>query len=92
MYVIRKEKKRGDLTMPIRMNKIKFFTTEEIELMLPISVQAIRQYIRSGRIHGIKIGRLYYISNASLNEFLETGGVKNISPQWRPKALGKKMI
>ena len=78
VYVINRKKRGDDLIMPIRMNGIKYFLTEDLVDMLPISLQAIRNYVRTGKIHGIKIGRSYYISNASINEFLQTGGVKKV--------------
>jgi len=78
VYVIYRKKRGDDLKVPIRMNGIKYFLVEDLVDMLPISIQAIRNYVRTGKIHGIKIGRSYYISNASINEFLQTGGVKKV--------------
>lgn len=67
--------------MPKRINKIKFYLTEELSDILGLSEWSIRKYIHSGRIHAIKIGSAWHISNASLNEFLETGGVKKVTTE-----------
>jgi len=67
--------------MPMRINGIKYFLVEDLVDMLPVSVQTVRTYVRTGRIHGIKIGRSFYISNASINEFLETGRCKKVTTE-----------
>jgi hypothetical protein len=79
--VISRKKRGGYLNMPIRMNGIKYFLTEDIADMIPLSQKAIQGYIKKGRIHGIKIGRSWYISNASINEFLQTGGPKKVTTE-----------
>jgi len=61
--------------MPKRINKIKFYLTEEISDILGLSQLSVVKYIHQGRIHAIKIGSSWHISQKSLNEFLETGGV-----------------
>ncbi len=63
--------------MSKRINKIKFYLTEEISDILGLSEWSVRKYIHSGRIHAIKIGSAWHISNESLNEFLKTGGVRD---------------
>jgi len=68
----------GNEKMPIRVNKIKFYLVEEISDILHLSKESVVKYIHQGRIHAIKIGSSWHISNASLNEFLETGGVKRV--------------
>ena len=66
----------GDEKMPKRINKIKFYLTEEISDILGLSKESVVKYIHQSRIHAIKIGSAWHISNESLNEFLKTGGVK----------------
>lgn len=61
--------------MPIRIEKIKFYLTDEISDILHLCKPSVVKYIHQGRIHGIKIGSSWHISQKSLNEFLETGGV-----------------
>ncbi len=62
--------------MPKRINKIKFYLTEEISDILDLSKDSVVKYIHQGRIHAIKIGSAWHISNESLNEFLKTGNCK----------------
>ncbi|GAI67958.1 unnamed protein product [marine sediment metagenome] len=65
--------------MPKRINKIKFYLTEEISDILGLSQYSVVKYIHQGRIHAIKIGSAWHISNESLNEFLKTGGTKKVT-------------
>jgi len=65
--------------MTVRINKIKFYLVEEIADILDLTKESVVKYIHQGRIHAIKIGSSWHISNASLNEFLETGGVKKVN-------------
>lgn len=65
--------------MPKRINKIKFYLTEEISDILGLSQYSVVKYIHQGRIHAIKIGSAWHISNESLNEFLKTGGPKKVT-------------
>jgi excisionase family DNA binding protein len=67
--------------MAKRINKIKFYLTEEISDILGLSEWSVRKYIHSGRIHAIKIGSAWHISNESLNEFLKTGGMKKVKEE-----------
>jgi len=57
--------------MPIRIKNQKFYRTEDLADMLPLSQQSIANYIRSGKIHAVKIGLLWYISESNLNLFLQ---------------------
>jgi len=72
--IILRENLKGDEKMPIRINKIKFYLTEEISDILHLSKESVVKYIHQGRIHAIKIGSAWHISNESLNDFLKTGG------------------
>ncbi|MBA7552227.1 hypothetical protein ES705_44785 [subsurface metagenome] len=67
--------------MSKRINKIKFYLTEELSDILGLSEWSIRKYIHSGRIHAIKIGSAWHISNESLSEFLKTGGMKRVKDE-----------
>jgi len=82
MEIIRiriEENLKGDENMPVRINKIKFYLVEEISDILHLSKDSVVKYIHQGRIHAIKIGSSWHISNESLNEFLKTGGVKKVT-------------
>ncbi|MBA7581160.1 hypothetical protein ES708_23062 [subsurface metagenome] len=62
--------------MPVRIQKVKFYSTDEIGDILGLGQETVRLYIHQGRIHGIKIGSHWHISQKSLNQFLETGDCK----------------
>jgi len=66
---------KGDEKMPIRIERTKFYLTDEISDILHLSKESVVKYIHQGRIHAIKIGSSWHISQESLNEFLKTGGV-----------------
>lgn len=66
---------KGDEKMPIRIERMKFYLTDEISDILHLSKESVVKYIHQGRIHAIKIGSSWHISQESLNEFLKTGGV-----------------
>lgn len=57
--------------MTIRIKNQRFYTTEELSDMLPLTQLSIAAYIRKGRIRAVKIGLLWYISEANLNLFLQ---------------------
>lgn len=62
--------------MPVRIEKTKFYVVWEIAEILHLTKESIGNYIHSGRIHAIKIGSSWHISQKSLNTFLETGDCK----------------
>jgi len=62
---------RGAMKMTLRIKNQRFYTTEELSDMLPLTQLSIAAYIRKGRIRAVKIGLLWYISEANLNIFLQ---------------------
>ncbi|MBA7530424.1 hypothetical protein ES705_22631 [subsurface metagenome] len=59
--------------MAIRIKNQKFYRTEDLVDMLPLKLPSIQNYIRKGKIHAVKIGLFWYISEANLNLFLRGG-------------------
>jgi len=57
--------------MPIRIKNQKFYRTEDLADILPLKLASIANYIRSGRIHAVKIGIYWFVSEANLNLFLQ---------------------
>jgi len=51
---------------------ITLYTVQEIALMLRITPQTVRTYIKEGKLKGKRIGRPILITEDSLNSFLET--------------------
>ena len=56
--------------MTVRMLGEKFYLVEELRDILPLSSLAIRKYIRTGRLKGVRIGKFWYVSNDSVKDFL----------------------
>jgi excisionase family DNA binding protein len=54
----------GEADMPL-------LTVKQVAIKLGFSSQTIRDRVKNGELHGIKVGRQYRISNASLRKYLE---------------------
>lgn len=56
----------------------KFFTTEQVANILQVHPFTILKFIRSGKLKGIKLGRVYRMKESDVKEFLESrlGGGK----------------
>jgi excisionase family DNA binding protein len=50
---------------------ITFYTVQEVALMLSITPQTVRSYIKEGKLQGKRIGRPILSTQESLNAFLE---------------------
>jgi len=61
---------KGGYDMPIRILGEKFYRTEDLVDILPLGIKAIQLYIRTGKLPGRRIGKFYYVSQASLKNFL----------------------
>ena len=59
--------------MTIKIKGKEYYLTDELSRILPLSIDSIRKYIRTGKLKGKKIGLFYVVSNQNLEEFLETG-------------------
>ncbi|MBA7545093.1 hypothetical protein ES705_37456 [subsurface metagenome] len=59
--------------MAIRIKNQKYYRTEDLVDILPLTIRTIGQYIRDGKIHAVKIGLFWYVSEANLNLFLRGG-------------------
>jgi excisionase family DNA binding protein len=46
-------------------------TVEEVSMFLGISVSTVRDYLREGTMHGVKLGRGWKISKSSLERFVK---------------------
>jgi len=64
-------KTKGELKMAIRIKNQKFYRTEDLVDILPLKLPSIQNYIRKGKIHAVKIGLFWYISESNLNRFLQ---------------------
>lgn len=48
-----------------------FYTVQQIAMMLRITPQTVRTYIKEGKLKGKRVGRPILITEESLNSFLE---------------------
>ena len=69
---MRRKRKRG-VEMVVRIKNQKYYRTEDLVDILPLTLRSIQQYIRDGKIHAVKIGLFWYISESNLNLFLRGG-------------------
>ena len=54
-----------------KIQGVTFYTVQEIAVMLRITPQTVRTYIKEGRLKGKRIGRPILITEESLSAFLE---------------------
>jgi len=55
---------------------IKVYTVKETAELLQVTAQTVRKYVKAKKLIGQRIGRPYYISEQSIQNFL-TGGLIN---------------
>jgi excisionase family DNA binding protein len=51
-----------------------YYTIEEVADKLRVKKPTITKYLRDGVISGVKMGRVWRISEGALKEFIATGG------------------
>ena len=51
----------------------RLLTPEEVAKKLAMSVKSVRNWLRQGKLKGIKVGRLWRIRESDLEEFLKMG-------------------
>ncbi|MBA7581097.1 DNA-binding protein [Candidatus Atribacteria bacterium 1244-E10-H5-B2] len=81
------QKLKGVNRMPVRMLTEKFYMVEDLVDILPLSKQSIQVYIRTGKLPGRRIGKFYYVSQASLKEFLRGRDERKIEEDERKKRI-----
>jgi excisionase family DNA binding protein len=55
------------------MTPEKVYTPEGAAEALMVSPKTIREWLRTGKLKGVKIGRLWRVRESDLQEFLQTG-------------------
>lgn len=53
------------------MKEIEFFTVEEVARMLKLHWQTVLTYIKTGKLHAVKMGKGYRITKEDLDKFIE---------------------
>ncbi|MFA5947732.1 MAG: helix-turn-helix domain-containing protein [Candidatus Gracilibacteria bacterium] len=54
----------------------KFLTTEQVADILQVHPFTILKFLKSGRLKGLKLGRVYRIKESDVHDFLEKSSVK----------------
>lgn len=52
-----------------------FYTVEQVAKLLQVHWQTILNYIKSGKLRAVKLGKGYRISNNELDKFIKTNTV-----------------
>lgn len=60
---------------------IKVYTVKETAELLQVTAQTVRKYIKAKKLIGQRIGRPYYISEQSIQNFLTGGLINEFSKQ-----------
>lgn len=63
----------------------KFFTTEQVAKMLQVHPFTILKFIRNGKLKGMKLGRMYRITESNMKEFIESQSTQ------KPNKLKKEL-
>lgn len=51
--------------------ELKFYSVGQIAEMLRITPRTVYTYLKAGKLHAVKIGKYWHVSQDSLNEFLQ---------------------
>lgn len=51
----------------------RLYTTEQVAKLLQIHPLTVLKYINSGKLRAVKLGRVYRVTETSLQKFLEEG-------------------
>ena len=68
----------------------KFFTTEQVANILQVHPFTILKFIKSGKLKGIKLGRVYRIKESDVQEFLEERMTGTKKKEKKEKKVEKK--
>jgi excisionase family DNA binding protein len=55
----------------------KIFTPEEVAERLTVSIKTVKDWLRSGKLKGVKAGRLWRVRESDLESFLKEGEGKD---------------
>ena len=58
------------------MTAEKMFTPEEAAEVLGVSAYTVGQWLRAGKIRGVKVGRLWRVPESALDEVAQRGTAK----------------
>lgn len=61
----------------MNLNDNKYFTVEQVAELLQIHWQTVLNYIKSGKLCAVKLGKGYRIDQQSLDEFIKKNKTNN---------------
>lgn len=62
---------RKDFFIMEIINDKKMYDVNEVSQMTTVSVRTVEKYLRSGKMHGVKIRGHWLVSETSINDFLD---------------------
>ena len=62
---------RKDFLIMEIINNKKMYDVNEVSQMTTVSVRTVEKYLRSGKMHGVKIRGHWLVSETSINDFLD---------------------
>ncbi|MBU0577786.1 helix-turn-helix domain-containing protein [Patescibacteria group bacterium] len=51
------------------------YTTEQVAKLLQIHPLTVLKYIKQGKLHGVKLGRVYRMRESDIQKFLNEGAI-----------------
>ena len=58
------------------MSEYKFYTVAEVAEILQVHWQSVLNYIKSGKLKAVKLGKGYRISDTSLSKFISDSTIR----------------
>lgn len=55
------------------MAEIKVYTLDEIAEIMKVTRRTVYSYVNSGKLHAVKIGKYWKVTEENFREFLNTG-------------------
>ena len=55
------------------MDEIRIYTVEEVQAILRVTQRTIYNYIKTGKLNAVKIGKYWRVPEATLQEFINKG-------------------
>ena len=55
------------------MNEIKVYTLKEVAAILKVTRRTLYNYVSSGKLHAVKMGKYWRVSEESLRDFISKG-------------------
>lgn len=72
--------------MPVEIAGTTLYTLQEISQQLQVSLATLRGYIEKGRLHAVRVGRSYRVSEEALRAFLQPVPPGELAPPEDPQA------